>query len=30
MHQGRKKHGDIFPGKRGPIFDCIHDEDLEE
>jgi len=30
MHELMKKHESLFPGKREPIFDGIHDEDVAE
>ena len=30
MHELMKKHENLFPGKREPIFDGIHDEDVAE
>jgi hypothetical protein len=28
MHELMKKHENLFPGKREPIFDGVYDEDL--
>jgi hypothetical protein len=30
MHELMKKHETLFPGKREPIFDGIHEEDIAE